>query len=170
MFFVVQALIHICIMSLFLTVMFFTVVSNEERKITSRQVKFLLEQTIIPPIDSIPDYDTRDYLINFINSKLKIVSENLKGSDVTVQMGNKNIINMILIVGGAIFGLFIFLLLIVYFVYGGWPKLLDVLIHNFFVIICVALTELFFLFFITASYISVKPNLIINTFLNKILQ
>ena len=168
--FISNIFIHVAVMSLFLTIFFFTIAANQEKNIVEKQINFIVDEfigNILFPLDN----SLKEYIKRKINSKLEDAKNDLKDQDKKVNVQNNKIIKK------AFTFALIFLIIVIFIVgitsfYYKWPShyIYYLIYSNIITLIFVAITETAFLFLIAKEYYSVDPNKIKLKILDKLLE
>jgi len=149
-------LIHVLIMSIFLTIFFFTVAKNVEKDIVKEQIRYVLDDFIGNTFKGL-DSSQKQYIKKQINEKLN--TDSLKESDKKVQEQNKIIFNKSLVFLAVIVSILFFIIFALYLIYRFDIKYIKLLgISALISLIFVAVTETSFLLLIAKSYLSADPN------------
>lgn len=159
---------HTAIMSIFLTIFFFTIASKEEGTITKNQVNFLLDSSVTNVIKSLPPAEKTIVKSNILKS-LNNVKPQLEKEDLVVKENNDQLVSILIkIVGIVIVVSLVILILSGYFLKWTQKEIFELVIDTGVGLIFVAVIEILFLFLIAANYIAVDPNKIKYNFVNKI--
>lgn len=158
---VARIVMSVLFVATFLTIFFFTVVAKVEGQVVDDQIKYLIGDfgdslRLLPP-------QIRQKLIDQVTSFKK---PDLSDEDAKVAENNKKIIKkaVILIVVS-----FVIIMLGIYFASRHFGfSMFDVIRDNMIILAFVALTEVVFLFVFAKHYISVDPNYVKKTFVDKI--
>ena len=154
--FTTNILIHVLIMSIFLTIFFFTVAKNVEKDIVKEQIRYVLDDFIGNSFKGL-DSSQKQYIKKQINEKLN--TDSLKESDKKVQEQNKIIFNKSLVFLAVIVSILFFIIFALYLIYRFDIKYIKLLgISALISLIFVAVTETSFLLLIAKSYLSADPN------------
>jgi hypothetical protein len=149
----IKILINVLLISLFITVFFFTYAASIEKEVIINQMKFLSEHfsngiNLLGP-------DLKDYIKSIINN---IKTPDMNELDKKTIKNNKKILNTVIkvnILFTIIMCLFIFAIL---YKYNHKFDFAHVIKENFIILIFIAFTEFAFLSYFGARYISINPN------------
>ena len=159
-------LIHVLIMSIFLTIFFFTVAKNVEKEIVEDQVDYILEDLIGNTFKGLSN-ENKNIIKTEIDKKFN--SESLKNSDNEVIQQNQKIFNKSLRFLAIICSILIIIIVILYIIYRYNLSDIKLLTISAIVsLIMVALTETSFLFLIAKNYLSADPKQIKLKIINKL--
>jgi predicted PurR-regulated permease PerM len=167
--FIVNIIVHVSVMTIFLTIFFFTIASRQEKNITENQINFLLNDSIKDEVSALPE-DIKTVLKEKVDSSLDKNKDSLAKQDQDVANNNQkltdfmtNLLFMILVCTA-------FFVFIAYY-YFKWDisKLQYILISAGITLVFVALTETVFLFLIPSNYLAIDPNKVKYKIINKIL-
>ena len=167
--FIVNIIVHVSVMTIFLTIFFFTIASRQEKNITENQINFLLNDSIKDEVSALPE-DIKTVLKEKVDSSLDKNNDSLAKQDQDVANNNQkltdfmtNLLFMILVCTA-------FFVFIAYY-YFKWDisKLQYILISAGITLVFVALTETVFLFLIPSNYLAIDPNKVKYKIINKIL-
>lgn len=167
--FITNILVHVVVMTIFLTIFFFTIASHQEKNITESQINFLLNDSIKDEISALPD-NIKDKLKKHIDDSLEQNKNKLDEEDKAVSNRNKkltehmtNLIFIIIVVSSLLF----------FFAYYYFKWDLSILRSIFtsaiVTLFFVAITEITFLFLIPSNYLAIDPNKVKYKIVNKIL-
>lgn len=167
--FIVNIIVHVSVMTIFLTIFFFTVASRQEKNITEKQINFLLNDSIKNDVSALPE-DIKAKLKKKVDYSLNKNKDSLVKQD--QEAANKNqeltdyMTNLIFILLAST----VFFVFIAYY-YFKWDisKLHYILISTAITLVFVALTETIFLFLIPSNYLAIDPNKVKYKIINKIL-
>ena len=167
--FIVNIIVHVSVMTIFLTIFFFTVASRQEKNITEKQINFLLNDSIKTDVSALPE-DIKAKLKKKVDYSLNKNKDSLVKQD--QEAANKNqeltdyMTNLIFILLAST----VFFVFIAYY-YFKWDisKLHYILISTAITLVFVALTETIFLFLIPSNYLAIDPNKVKYKIINKIL-
>lgn len=150
--------IHVAVMSLFLTVFFFTVASNQEKHIVENQVNFIMDDLIGNTLTPLPESE-KEKIKDNLDSKLEDAKSELKGSDESVKKANQKTVKKAFLFVGIVFGI-LSMVVVTLEVYFKWNMShIKYLVFSAFTgLVFVAITETLFLLLIAKGYYSVDPN------------
>jgi len=154
--FLTNILIHVLLMSIFLTIFFFTVAKNVEKQIVEDQVKYILGDLIGNTFKGL-DNNEKELIKKQVDKEFSSVS--LKNEDIRVIQQNKKVFDKSLSFLAVLCSILIVIIVIMYIIYRfefSYIKLLG--ISALFSLIMVAVTETSFLFLIAKNYLSADPN------------
>ncbi len=168
-FYVSNIIMHIVLMTVFLTIFFFTYGSYIERLVTKKQVIYIIDDLLGSEKILLPENLRKDIKKNIELHKKSID----KSKDQIVIKNNEKIRNLSIIISVSILvvGLFIILILTKKLHMQNmtqkifWGKLLK---HNIITLFFIALTELIFLSVFAQNYISVDVNNLKKGFIDKL--
>lgn len=167
--FIVNIIVHVSVMTIFLTIFFFTIASRQEKNITENQLNFLLNDSIKDEVSALPK-DIKVKLKQKLDVSLDKNKASLAKKDQEVANKNQELTDymtnllFVILVGTAFF------VFIAYY-YFKWDisKLQYILISAGITLVFVALTETIFLFLIPSNYLAIDPNKVKYKIINKIL-
>ena len=150
--------IHVAVMSLFLTVFFFTVASGQEKSIVENQVNFIMDEFVGNTLGPLSDSD-KEPIKRKLNAKMDAAKEDLKSADKDVEHQNNKTVKKAFTFVGIVVAIVAVMTIIMGF-YFKW----DHTYRKFLVssaiagLIFVGITETLFLLLIAKGYYSVDPN------------
>jgi len=154
--FLTNILLHVLLMSIFLTIFFFTIAKNVEKQIVEDQVKYIMDDLIGNTFKGL-DNNEKELIKKQVDEEFS--SDSLKNEDIKVIQQNKKVFDKSLIFLSILCSILIVIIVIMYIIYRfefSYIKLLG--ISALFSLIMVALTETSFLFLIAKNYLSADPN------------
>lgn len=167
--FIVNIIVHVSVMTIFLTIFFFTIASRQEKNITEKQINFLLNDSIKDEVSALPE-DIKSKLKKKVDASLDKNKDSLAKEDQAVANKNQeltdymtNLIFMVLV------GTAFFVFIAYYYFKWDISKLQYILISAGITLVFVALTETIFLFLIPSNYLAIDPNKVKYKIINKIL-
>jgi len=167
--FIVNIIVHVSVMTIFLTVFFFTIASRQEKTITESQINFLLNDSIRSEVSALPE-PVKAKLKKQIDESLDKNKDELAKQDAEVTQKNQELTDFMT---NIIFIILIITALIIFVAYSyfnwGWTELKYIFGTAGLTIIFVALTESLFLFMIPSNYLAIDPNKVKYKIINKIL-
>lgn len=150
--------IHVAVMSLFLTVFFFTVASGQEKAIVENQVNFIMDEFVGNTLGPLSDSD-KEPIKTKLNKKMDTAKEDLKSADKDVEHQNNKTVKKAFTFVGIVVAIVAVMTIIMGF-YFKW----DHTYRKFLVssaiagLVFVGITETLFLLLIAKGYYSVDPN------------
>ena len=167
--FIVNIIVHVSVMTIFLTIFFFTIASRQDKTITEKQLNFLLNDSIKGEVSALPE-DIKTKLKKKVDASLDKNKDSLAKQDKEVANKNQeltdymtNLLFMILV------GTAFFVFIAYYYFKWDISKLQYILISAGITLVFVALTEVIFLFLIPSNYLAIDPNKVKYKIINKIL-
>ena len=168
--FIANILIHIAVMSSFLTIFFFTIAANQEKNILEEQINFILNSLVGNTLKPFSDTQ-KDTIKNNLNDTMNKARDNLKSADEKVKKQNNTIIKKAFKFLGILVGI-IAVIIIFMGIYFKWNKdnWMFLLISATMGLFFVAAIETLFLFLIAKGYYSVDPRKIKKKIVDKFLD
>lgn len=162
--------IHVAVMSLFLTIFFFTVASNQEKSIVENQVNFIMDEFIGNTLGPV-DQNEKNKIKQNVNAKMETAKKSLEGADKDVENQNNKTVKKAFKFVGIVVAIVVVIVLIMGF-YFKWNIDYRMFLLNSAVtgLLFVGITELSFLLLIAKGYYSVDPNKIKSRVVNELLK
>ena len=162
--------IHVGVMSLFLTVFFFTVASAQEKAIVENQVNFIMDEFVGNTLGPINE-SQKEEIKEKMSAKLDTAKESLKSADKDVENQNNKTVKKAFTFVGIVVAIVTVIVLIMGF-YFKWENSYRMFLVNSAVtgLIFVGVTELMFLLLIAKGYYSVDPNKIKNKIVDELIK
>lgn len=167
--FIVNIIVHVSVMTIFLTIFFFTVASRQEKNITEKQINFLLNDSIKNDVSALPE-NIKTKLKKKVDASLDKNKDSLAKQDQEVANKNQELTEYMTNLIFILLASTAFFVFIAYY-YFKWDisKLHYILISTGITLVFVALTETIFLFLIPSNYLAIDPNKVKYKIINKIL-
>lgn len=154
--FFANILIHVGIMSLFLTIFFFTIAQYFERKVVEKQIDFVMDDFVgnaLAPLSN----DEKNNIKKQIDDSFSNMNLNKQDNDVKKQ--NSKTQKKAWKFVGIILSITTMFVLIFGFLYKWEPYYLKFLLSSAVIsLIFIAITETLFMFLIAQNYLSADPN------------
>ena len=154
--FISNILLHVGFMALFLTIFFFTIAQNIEKQIVEEQINFVIKDFVGNTLKVLPQSEQED-----IRHK---IDKTIGGIDFTkqdseVKQNNKKVFDKAITFVGILFGVLLFIVIIMGFAYKWDHHYIKYLITSCVGgLVFVAITETLFLLLIAKNYLSADPN------------
>jgi hypothetical protein len=161
-------LLNVAVISTVLTILFFTIGNKIEKNILEKQV-----ENIVRDVKESPFYQ---YNKRYFYNDLKEQLDNYKPDDIKdkeINENNKTIFNNTIKLVVIANVLIILILLLLWYISKKMKQDINIsyyIFKNIILAICITLTELFFLFYISARYIYVDSNFVYKHILNQYIK
>jgi len=154
----VNVFLHVLILLIFLTVLFFTVISKKEKKEIESQAKNGIESGITKLLDKIPKNRTLPPKIweNVINEMNKAEIK-YKDNNPETDKNNKTILTNVIIIISMLFCVVVFYMIYISIVKKKHIGIKYILIDNFFIFLILGSLEFIFFWYIIQHYIPIYP-------------
>ena len=162
--------IHVAVMSLFLTVFFFTIASAQEKAIVENQINFIMDEFVGNTLGPLSESEKEPIKKN-LDDKLNNAKEDLKSADKDVENQNNKTIKKAFTFVGIVVAIVAFITIIMGFYFKWNHTYRKFLVSSAIAgLIFVGITETLFLFLIAKGYYSVDPNRIKKHIIDKLLD
>lgn len=154
--FIINILLHVGLMSLFLTIFFFTIAQYFEKKIVEDQISFVIDDFVRNTLKPIDDA-TKKEIKNKINDMFK--NQDFSKEDNNVKEENKKIKKKAWGLVGVLLSIIGIIVVMAGFIYQWDIYYVKYLLSSsIFSLLFVAITETIFRFLIAQNYLSADPN------------
>ena len=154
--FIINILLHVGLMSLFLTIFFFTIAQYFEKKIVEDQISFVIDDFVGNTLKPIDDA-TKKEIKNKINDIFK--NQDFSKEDDNVKEENKKIKKKAWGFVGVLLSIIGIIVVMAGFIYQWDIYYIKYLLSSsIFSLLFVAITETLFMFLIAQNYLSADPN------------
>ena len=166
--FIINILLHVGLMSLFLTIFFFTIAQYFEKKIVEDQISFVIDDFVgntLKPIDDATKKEIKNKINDiFKNQDFSKEDDNVKEENQKIKKKAWGFVGVLLSIIGIIVVMagFIYQWDIYYVKY--------LLSSSIFSLLFVAITETIFMFLIEQNYLSADPNKIKLNIINTLIK
>ena len=162
--------IHVAVMSLFLTVFFFTIASAQEKAIVENQINFIMDEFVGNTLGPLSESEKEPIKKN-LDNKLNNAKYSLKSADKDVENQNNKTVKKAFTFVGIVVAIVAVIIIIMGFYFKWNHAYRKFLVSSAIAgLIFVGITETLFLFLIAKGYYSVDPNRIKKHIIDKLLD
>lgn len=154
---IVNVFLHMLILLIFLTILFFTVIAKKEKDELNSQIKGSINSGISILFDNIPQKAKAHINWKDISTYMKTLEKQYDHSDKSVEQNNKNILNNTIILISMLFIIVSFYMVYISVIKKIQIGVKNILIENICIFIILGSLEFVFFWFIIQKYIPIFP-------------
>ena len=152
---IVNIFLHILILFIFLTILFFTVIAKKEKQELDSQIGSAINSSISKLLSSIPQPSPHEW--ENISANMKKYEKQYDHSDKTIVQNNKNILNNTIILISMLFVIVLFYILYISIIKKRKIGVKNIFIENICIFTILGSLEFIFFWYIIQHYIPIYP-------------